>query len=373
MERGDTRVAPGGEEHGPLVPVIAKPKRPDLRMTAPATETQEAPVTSEETPAIAQPDTPMVREDRPLPDVPFGFTDEREPGAVRAETSASVEDRIEDEASGDAETALSLSKADARQAGDTRPAATPTSGTASRDEPTAPRTERADPYSITATMNEPVSSAEAAQTLAAAAASQTPASAASTQAASTASASPTAMAVPAMLPEASSKSVPEGMVGDDLPLGATMRGETSTDMRPSSSPSRPVTLSGADAVQEIVRAAVVTKGPTTIELRLDPSELGKIDIELSFVDDRVSITVRGEREDALDLMRRSSDELGRMLRQAGLDLDTLSFSRDQAGERGREQALRSFAVDGAGEGAEDGAVQSALRLEPARDRVDIRI
>ena len=63
---------------------------------------------------------------------------------------------------------------------------------------------------------------------------------------------------------------------------------------------------------EIVRAAVAAKGPTTIELSLDPAELGKLDIEMSFKDDRVSILIRGDRDDSLDLMRRSQDDLARM-------------------------------------------------------------
>jgi len=406
--RNDIDPVPEGEERGLLVPVIAKPERPgprgdgDPQTTAPRDPRAES--------EGAQAVSPAVQEDRPLPEVPFGFTDGQRTEADRAERPSLAGDlagRTGDEAPGDRDavspspmadavsTATGVLQAPAReQAGeraaqlrDAAPAhadiPSPPSRSASpdrnearasapRDESPASRTGRADPYSIAATMNEPVSSAEAAQALAAAT-PQAPAPATSTQATPATPAPPAAMAIPAMPPETSSNPIPEGMTGDELPMGAAMRGEASADIRRSASPLRPSTLSGADAVQEIVRAAVVTKGPTTIELRLDPSELGKIDIELSFADDRVSIVVRGEREDALDLMRRSSDDLGRMLRQAGLDLGSLSFSREQAGERGREQALRAFAVEGAGEGVEDGPVRSVLNLDPARDRVDIRI
>jgi len=481
--QNDAGHPPGVEEGNTPMPVIAKPVRPGPRAddapqpTAPASAPPETPDGSEEAYAGNIPVTPMVREDRSIPEVPFGFTDERrmEKPVLLADRSATTDDsasgnegsaspkmgteapamRMADAAdmampapvtgvlqapsrASTEENGMRARDADpvqpptgeraaqgrdvapvqastgehVAQMRDAVPAQAPTAErsarvgdataeaasaipvqsppappdrnttdtVAPRNDTPAPRMERVDPYSITATMNGPVSTAEAALTLATASttASATPqmsATATSAQAVATAPAPPLAMAIPAMLPEASSKVVPEGMAepGGDLPVGATMRGESPVDVRQAASPLRPATMGGDDALQEIVRAAVVTRGPTTIELRLDPSELGKLDIELSFVDDRVSIMVRGEREDALDLMRRSSDELGRMLRQAGLDLDTLNFARDQTGERDREQAFRAFAVEGAGEGEGVDPVRSALRLGPAPDRVDIRI
>lgn len=73
-----------------------------------------------------------------------------------------------------------------------------------------------------------------------------------------------------------------------------------------------------------------------IELRLDPPELGRVEIELSFEKDGAKVVLRAERADALDLMRRHADALARHLEEAGVDLTDLSFEarEDGAGERG---------------------------------------
>ncbi len=139
---------------------------------------------------------------------------------------------------------------------------------------------------------------------------------------------------------------------------------------------RPMTAQGTDALQEIVRAAMATRGSSSIELRLDPSELGKLDIELTFIDDRVTVSVRAEREEALDLMRRSSSELERMLREAGVDLGGLDFAQGQAGGRDRDEPGFTALATEQGAGARGGdalAIPASAPLGDGTARVDIRI
>ena len=135
---------------------------------------------------------------------------------------------------------------------------------------------------------------------------------------------------------------------------------------------RPMTAEGGDALHEIVRAAISTKSNSTIELRLDPSELGKLDIELNFKDDRVSIAVKAEREDALDLMRRSSDELARLLRQAGVDFDSLGFSQGGFADQEQNRSFQSFALDEI-EGEALQVTASSSKSISTSSRVDIRL
>ena len=161
----------------------------------------------------------------------------------------------------------------------------------------------------------------------------------------------------------------------ELDAGLVARGVEqgqNAETRPLSSVPRPMTTEGTDALHEIVRAAVAAKGPTTIELRLDRAELGQLDIELSFADDRVSIAVRAEREEAMDLMRRSSDELTKLLRQAGLDLDSLTFSHGQSDGREQDDQFQALTTEKMA-GGDDITAQPAMRPGVASARLDIRI
>lgn len=119
---------------------------------------------------------------------------------------------------------------------------------------------------------------------------------------------------------------------------------------------------GAAAATQVAAAIVQSDGDSRIELRLDPPELGRVDIEFSFEKDATRVVLRAEREDALDLLRRHADDLLRDLRDAGYDVDHqdldfggMAFGRDEAqgetagddgGETRRTQAM--IAVDAAG-------------------------
>jgi len=80
-------------------------------------------------------------------------------------------------------------------------------------------------------------------------------------------------------------------------------------------------------------AAQARAGKTRFEIRLDPPELGRIDIRLDMdKDGNVTSRLMVERADTLDLLRRDAHQLERALNQAGLKTsDTaLEFSlRDQ--------------------------------------------
>jgi flagellar hook-length control protein FliK len=127
----------------------------------------------------------------------------------------------------------------------------------------------------------------------------------------------------------------------------------------------------ANLAREVMQAAISAKTSGSIELHIDPVELGKLDIEFSVIDDRMTIIVRAERDEALDLMRRNSDDLEKMLREAGVDLGSLSFS--QGGSDDPQQKNR-FGVAGlAGESAVSDGPASVLPSARSTDRLDIRV
>lgn len=74
---------------------------------------------------------------------------------------------------------------------------------------------------------------------------------------------------------------------------------------------------------------------TEIRIRLDPPELGDVDIHLEFRDLRLTATFSAERSDTLDLLQRDARTLARALREAGIELadSDLSFAYNGRNDR----------------------------------------
>jgi flagellar hook-length control protein FliK len=105
----------------------------------------------------------------------------------------------------------------------------------------------------------------------------------------------------------------------------------------------PVPVSGL-AVEIVTQAR---EGKNRFEIRLDPPELGRVDVRLD-IDGQGNVTSRllVERQDTLDLLRRESSALERALNDAGLKTsnDGLQFSlRDQGSDNARRDDGGRFA------------------------------
>jgi flagellar hook-length control protein FliK len=118
-------------------------------------------------------------------------------------------------------------------------------------------------------------------------------------------------------------------------------------------------------------------GASQFEIRLNPAELGKLDISLSVAEDgRVQAVLRVERPETLDMLQRDARVLEQQLRQAGLDVgsNALSFSLSH-GNNGRQPTFTGWpafaeAGDVADAAKEEAVAHLAVRT---RDGVDIRI
>lgn len=79
-------------------------------------------------------------------------------------------------------------------------------------------------------------------------------------------------------------------------------------------------------------ARKVDAGEDTLRVRLNPAELGRVEVTLAFDDNgRVQATMRADSQHTLDLLRQDAPDLGRALDQAGIRSDAGSFrfeSRD---------------------------------------------
>lgn len=72
-------------------------------------------------------------------------------------------------------------------------------------------------------------------------------------------------------------------------------------------------------------ARTVEAGEETLRVRLNPDNLGRVEVTLAFEDGTLKATVRAESQRALDLLRQDMPDLARSLDQAGVRNDAQSF------------------------------------------------
>lgn len=123
-------------------------------------------------------------------------------------------------------------------------------------------------------------------------------------------------------------------------------------------------------------------GAKQFDIRLDPPELGRVEVRLSIdATGKASAHLSADQPQTLSLLQKDAPILARALREAGLDVsqDGLNFSlRQQAhdqnghdGNNGRFGSARSFTLAAAA-GIDPAAASFAYRA-PADGRVDIRV
>lgn len=100
-------------------------------------------------------------------------------------------------------------------------------------------------------------------------------------------------------------------------------------------PARPGQL-GQSLGVEIARS--VKLGEETLRVRMNPAELGRVEVTLGF-DDRGALqaTVRAESRTALELLRQDAPELARTLDQAGIRAEAQSFRFESRADTGGQQ------------------------------------
>ena len=118
---------------------------------------------------------------------------------------------------------------------------------------------------------------------------------------------------------------------------------------------------------ELVRQ--VNDGNTRFQMRLDPPELGRIDVKLD-IDNSGQVNARlvVEKSETLDLMQRDQRALERALQQAGLDSSktNLEFSLKQnpfsGGQQGRDDSGQQFSLSGTATGDVEEAPPPTINL-----------
>lgn len=171
---------------------------------------------------------------------------------------------------------------------------------------------------------------------------------------------------------------PAGLDGalDTLPAGHSL-----ANMASRSALTPAVTLATAHhaAAQVAVHVQQAARdGVRDFHIRLDPPELGRIDVKLEFTDDgRVMAVLAADNETTLQMFERHHAVLERALQDAGLKTDpgSLSFTLNQHGDRQRE-APGQGAPASAGKVAveqPETALEAATTLMVSDRALDIRV
>ncbi len=127
----------------------------------------------------------------------------------------------------------------------------------------------------------------------------------------------------------------------------------------------------------------IQKGISNFEIRLDPAELGRVDVKMEIsTDGRLTAHMVVESAETLDLLRKDAQALEKALSDAGLDMDeegmTFSLSEDNqqtASEETEGDGNNASSLSGQGTGAEDDTLSTAPTYYFANNAsgVDIRV
>jgi flagellar hook-length control protein FliK len=168
-----------------------------------------------------------------------------------------------------------------------------------------------------------------------------------------------ARAVAAKGESAGSDASPDGHPQPDIMLPATGRTDAAAPAMPQpvqnttsvetaraaapAAPAEPVIETRTGQLGQSLGVEIARKielGEETLRIRLNPIELGRIEVTLNF-DDKGSLQaiVRTESAQAMDLLRQDAPELARTLDQAGVRTDAQSFRfENRGGDTGGQQA-----------------------------------
>lgn len=143
--------------------------------------------------------------------------------------------------------------------------------------------------------------------------------------------------------------------------------------QPTATPARAIP---PDAVPMTI-ASAAREGMKTFEIRLDPAELGRVDVRLSIDHEgaiRTHIVV--ERPETLHLLRHDSQRLDQAFSDAGLKADIPSFSLREEGGDNRRAAYAAPSGPDSGETPDDAPAPLAMptyRAASAASRLDLMI
>jgi len=126
---------------------------------------------------------------------------------------------------------------------------------------------------------------------------------------------------------------------------------------------------------QIMTVAADRPGRTRIEIRLDPPEMGRIEVALDISDQRLRATLHADRAGTADILRRHGDLLIQDMRESGfVDIDLQFAGRDDRSAPSDTGATQAPKNGDTGEAAERPGQQhgSAMPVGTLRAGLDLR-
>ncbi|MBI1210404.1 MAG: hypothetical protein GC190_02995 [Alphaproteobacteria bacterium] len=116
-------------------------------------------------------------------------------------------------------------------------------------------------------------------------------------------------------------------------------------------------------------------GESRFEIRLDPVELGKLDISMTVADDgRLQAVVRAERPETLDMLQRDARVLENQLRSSGFNVDSGSLNFSLGGGSNQQSAFAEPKFGGTFTTTPEAEqIAATTTVVNVRDGLDIRI
>lgn len=107
----------------------------------------------------------------------------------------------------------------------------------------------------------------------------------------------------------------------------------------------------------------------TAEIRLDPSELGSMQIKISLQQDQMSVQFMVQQGNAKELMEQQMPKLRELLQQQGIELSQGSVQQQNQSSSGQEGGRRTAGGTGTAVDSTDELVDPALVPTRHSDRV----
>jgi flagellar hook-length control protein FliK len=130
----------------------------------------------------------------------------------------------------------------------------------------------------------------------------------------------------------------------------------------------PQTSAGIQVAIHLARA--VQEGLDRINIRLNPAELGRVDVKLEVRHDGTTMAiVAADRQETIDLLQRDAKGLERALQEAGIKADagSMSFNLRQNGQNNAENASNGAS---GGQGSDDADADGGELAENQLPAVD---
>jgi len=178
--------------------------------------------------------------------------------------------------------------------------------------------------------------------------------------------------VPQVLP-LTDQSVLREAVREDVSFGATTAGGAEpTSTTTASTRAQPEPVNARSIVTQVIQSITRIPGENSIEIRLQPEELGRVRLMLLPVEGGVSVQIAAERADTLELLKRNVEMLEADLRKQGFSNASFSFESGNSDEDSRPEAWTKDPAEKKASSKTQVEVGTRPVLEEA-GRLDIRV